>query len=206
MNKQELLENYTIERLADMVVEKYNREKSEENPYGVHYDLEDGKAIRFIGFEREEAELLFALICERITEKPMSLYPSDKLLQEVDEIKSLKDQLQRKKTAINQIDDILRDLFGVTFVICETQEDFDGFRRCLKKNIKAATVADFLPKEPIKVAEMLINTVGEYKHSPIVKKICGSDKGIYNLFGISELRQIAKHLLIYCNANREGEE
>lgn len=246
MNKQELLENYTMEQLADMVIEKYNREKSEERPYGAHYDLEDGKAIRFIGFERKEAEPLFALICDRITEKPVSLYPSDKLLQEVDEIKSLKEQLQRKEkeinelkikiteyqemseahkaesyfaivennklkdqlqhkeTIINQIDDILKDLFGVTFEICETKEDFEGFKRCLEKNIKTSTIADFLPTETIKVADMLISaslaTGGIILDGKAIKEF--SEK----LFNISELRQIAEHLLVYCNANVEGKE
>ena len=67
-------------------------------------------------------------------------------------------------------------------------------------------VADFLPTEPIKVAEMLINAEGEYEHNPIVKKICGTDKGTYRIFDVSELRQIAEHLLVYCNHNGEAEE
>lgn len=228
MNKQELLENYTMEQLADMVIEKYNREKSEERPYGAHYDLEDGKAIRFIGFERKEAEPLFALICDRITEKPVSLYPSDKLLQEVDEIKSLKEQLQRKEkeinelkikiteyqemseahkaesyfaivennklkdqlqhkeTIINQIDDILNELFGVTHDIVEKPYEL---KEILITKIDNIT---YFPEEPLKVADFIINaweTSWNYKH-----------------FNISELRQIAEHLLVYCNANVEGEE
>lgn len=146
MTKQELMENYTMEQLADMVIEKYNREKSEERPYGAHYDLEDGKAIRFIGFEREDAEPLFALIHERITEKPMSLYPSDKLLQEVGKIKSLKEQLQRKETIINQIDDILNELFGVTHDAVSTP---DKLKEILKEKI------EHHEKENIKLREQI---------------------------------------------------
>lgn len=62
------------------------------------------------------------------------------------------------------------------------------------------------PTEPIKVAEMLINAEGEYEHNPLEKAFCGTDKGTYRIFEISELRQIAEHLLVYCNHNKEEEE
>lgn len=67
-------------------------------------------------------------------------------------------------------------------------------------------VADLLPTEPIKVAEMLINAEGEYKHNPLEKAFCGTDKGKYRIFDAAELRQIAEHLLIYCNHNKGEEE
>ena len=65
---------------------------------------------------------------------------------------------------------------------------------------------DEIPTEPIKVADMLINAEGEYEHNPIVRKICGTDKGKYRIFDVSELRQIAEHLLVYCNHNGEVQE
>ena len=67
-------------------------------------------------------------------------------------------------------------------------------------------LSKFLPAEPIKVADMLINAEGEYEHNPIEKAFCGTDKGKYKIFDVSELRQIAEHLLIYCNHNEEEEE
>lgn len=67
-------------------------------------------------------------------------------------------------------------------------------------------IADFLPTEPIKIADMLINAEGDYEHNPLAKALCGTDKGKYRIFEVSELRQIAEHLLIYCNHNREAEE
>lgn len=73
-----------------------------------------------------------------------------------------------------------------------------------KKELR--TISDFLPAEPIKVADMLISAEGEYERNAIGKAFYGNDKGTYNLFDISELRQIAEHLLVYCNANGEGEE
>lgn len=67
-------------------------------------------------------------------------------------------------------------------------------------------ITDFLPTEPIKVADMLINAKGEYKHNAIAKALYKEDKGTYRIFDVSELRQIAEHLLVYCNNNGEAEE
>ena len=63
---------------------------------------------------------------------------------------------------------------------------------------------DFLPTEPIKVADMLINAEGEYEHNPLAKAFCRTDKGTYRIFDVSELRQIAEHLLVYCNNQKEN--
>lgn len=62
---------------------------------------------------------------------------------------------------------------------------------------------DEIPKEPIKVAEMLITAKGECESLHI-----GNDvfKDTYRIFEVSELRQIAEHLLVYCNHNGEAEE
>lgn len=65
---------------------------------------------------------------------------------------------------------------------------------------------NFLPTEPIKVADMLINAEGEYEHNPLAKALYKEDKGTYRIFDVSELRQIAEHLLVYCNHNEEVEE
>lgn len=119
-----------------------------------------------------------------------------------DKIKELEKQLDRSQTTINQIDYILEKLFGVRH---DTVDKPDEFGKILHERIKG-NATDFLPTEPIKVAEMLINAEGEYKHNPIVKKICGTDKGTYRILDISELRQIAEHLLVYCNHNKEEKE
>lgn len=60
-------------------------------------------------------------------------------------------------------------------------------------------------QDPIDIAKDLINTEREYEHNPIAKAFCGTDKGTYRIFDISELRQIAEHLLVYCNHNGEAE-
>lgn len=116
----------------------------------------------------------------------------------------LKCSVDRKQDAINQIDGIICELFGIAHNGDIYSNDFKELLR--EKSAVGKTIADFLPAEPIKVADMLINAEGEYEHNPIVKKISGNDKGTYRIFGISELRQIAEHLLVYCNHNGEAEE
>lgn len=119
----------------------------------------------------------------------------------IDEIEELKKQLNRSQTTINQIDEILEELFGMTHDV----EKPGAFKEILREKVNEK-ISNFIPTEPIKVADMLINAEGEYEHNPLVKKICGNDKGTYQIFDISELRQIAEHLLVYCNHNKEEEE
>jgi len=58
----------------------------------------------------------------------------------------------------------------------------------------------FLPTEPIAVADLLITASGECEPLVIGKS---EYKDTYRIFDISELRQIAEHLLVYCNHNEE---
>lgn len=128
-----------------------------------------------------------------------------------DEIKKLKEELQCNRTVISQIDEIFRELFNATFEICETKEDFDGFKKYLKKNIGAENISDFLPTEPIKVASMLIDNymgtyekyVSDFYQENAGKIICGDPCEDVHCQIISHIRQIAEHLLVYCNA-RDG--
>lgn len=149
MTKQELIETYTAEQLAEMVVSKQNI-------------IDDMKS----------------------------------------NIDFLNSSIERKERIINQIDDILEKLFCVRH---DTVDKLDEFEKILSEKIKE-NVIDFLPTEPIRVADMLINAEGEYEHNPITKALYGEDKGTYRIFDVSELRQIAEHLLVYCNHNEEAEE
>lgn len=126
----------------------------------------------------------------------------------LDEIGRLKEELRKSQNTINQIDEIMRELFNVTFEICETKEDFDGFKKYLKKNIETSNVSDFIPTEPIKVTDMLIDNAMK-SYDDYVREFVKSNSGNLvdaNPFGdvmrksISYLREIAEHLLIYCNA------
>ena len=116
-----------------------------------------------------------------------------------DKIEELKKQLDRSQTTINQIDDILEKLFGVWH---DTVDKPDEFEKILSERVKG-NVVDFLPTEPIKVAEMLITAKGECEPLHIRNDVF---KDTYRIFNVPDLRQIAEHLLIYCNHNVEVEE
>lgn len=117
-------------------------------------------------------------------------------------IEELADKVVQKETIINQIDSILERIFGVTRGMYITPNDFEEM---LKEKIESGkTISDFLPAEPIKVADALINAKGEYECNAIERAFSGTDKRTYYMYDTSELRQIAEHLLVYCNANMEG--
>lgn len=115
------------------------------------------------------------------------------------EIDCLKAELQRKENTINQIDDILEKLFGIRHDIAKPNE----FEKILKEKIEnGKTLEDFLPLEPIKVADVLINAKRLWG---IFSSENGEEKVEckYHLYSFEKLRQIAQHLLIYCDANKE---
>lgn len=113
-----------------------------------------------------------------------------------------KTELERARNTINQIDDIMEKIFGVRH---DTVDKPDEFEKILTDKVKG-NATDFLPTEPIKVADMLINSEGEYEYSPIAKALYKENKGTYRIFDIGELRQIAEYLIVYCNHNGEAEE
>ena len=61
-----------------------------------------------------------------------------------------------------------------------------------------------LPYDPIKVAEMLIDAQVTYETNSLSRAFGAGDTETYNLYSKSDLRQIAEHLLVYCN-NSEGD-
>ncbi len=105
----------------------------------------------------------------------------------IDEIEKLKCQLHHKENALTQIDRIISEIFGIAHNGDEYSEEFKELLR------NQSALSDFLPTEPIEVASELINA--------------WKTRQDYMGFSISELQQIAEHLLVYCNANEsEGEE
>ena len=75
---------------------------------------------------------------------------------------------------------------------------------CLKSDLAEAQDNKIqLPSEPIKVAEILIDATGTYKTNSLSRAFGAGDTGIYNLYSKSDLRQIAEHLLVYCNNAEE---
>ena len=58
-----------------------------------------------------------------------------------------------------------------------------------------------LPYNPIACAEMLIDATYERETSSIQRALGASEMQTAILYSIDELRQIAEHLLVYCNHN-----
>lgn len=203
MNKQELLENYTMEQLADMVVKLQGETREcKENQIDEVFFMSD---IRPYASETAIMRINETGSFSRthiITDEAYNGLWDDKNKYEKlsderkTEINCLKEKLHCEETTISQIDDILNELFGVTHDVAKPDE----FKKILKEKIEnCKTIADFLPTEPIKVADMLINTMCE----PCANVFSFGKP--YSMYDMSELRQIAEHLLIYCNANG-GEE
>lgn len=62
-----------------------------------------------------------------------------------------------------------------------------------------------LPYEPIEVAQMLITANAKYKANVFQRAFAGTEENEYNMYDVSDLRQIAEHLLVYCNNNEVKE-
>ncbi len=119
--------------------------------------------------------------------------------------KKIEDLEHDLKTAGEKI----QDLVGENMKLQCERNDYKSkseFLEVERMRVKKNEFSDFLPTEPIKVADMLINAEGECEHNPLEKAFCGTDKGKYRIFDAAELRQIAEHLLIYCNHNKGEQE
>lgn len=215
MTKQELMETYTAEQLAEMVI---NLDNSNKISASIICNLEtEIKEIK-----EKYAENLWEH-CDSVKkedyEKEINRLQSEveKYRKAFEDAKKERDcwiaEYQNKieelehdlKTAGGKIQDLANENMKLQ---CE-RNDYKSkseFLEVERMRVKKNEITDFLPTEPIKVADMLINAEGEYEYDPLVKEIYGNDKGTYRIFDISELRQIAEHLLVYCNHNGEAEE
>lgn len=61
-----------------------------------------------------------------------------------------------------------------------------------------------LPTMPIDVASMLINATIEYPTISLLKAFGAGEISVADKYSKSDLREIAEHLLIYCNASDEN--
>ena len=236
MTKKELMETYTAEQLADKYLrlqERFNQyteaiqditnKLPEELKQGTEFHLE----IDRLQFEVEKYRKAFENVKkERDCQIAEYQKKIEELTEENNKLKGDVDGMnyQEKQDKTNNFygiyahsaknltkDDLLMFLGILTKELIKNGIDF---RYEMEKELKVwdikikrdKDIADFLPTEPIKVADMLINAKGEYERNPIAKEFCRADKGTYRIFDISELKQIAEHLLVYCNHNEEVEE
>ena len=79
-----------------------------------------------------------------------------------------------------------------------------------RMEVKRNEFYDFLPTEPIEVAEQLINATYTRKKGDMEKALHkafgnNADTVTERVYSALELRQIAGHLLVYCNHNEEAD-
>lgn len=109
-------------------------------------------------------------------------------------VKSLPEELREKTEFLFEIEKLKSEVEKYRKAFEDAKKERDCWIAEYQKKIKEMadrTILE-LPTEPIDVANFLINGLGASWH--------------YDSFDVSELRQIAEHLLIYCNHNGEAEE
>lgn len=154
MTKTELMENYTAEQLAEMVV------KLENVPTIADYEL------KLLIMQRENKQLQSEV---------------EKYRKAFEEARKERDcQIAKYQNKIEELKVENAELH------CEMQA--------------MKVFPDEIPEEPIKAAEMLITAKGECEPLHIRNDVF---KDTYRIFDVSGLRQIAEHLLVYCNHNGE---
>lgn len=133
------------------------------------------------------------------------------------------EDLKKYGTTVEDISKLFTEYKGYYDVICKVAEDIshesEEKEEKYKKQIEEmqhnidSLKADLeeaqdnkieLPHEPIKVAEMLIYATETYETSSLAKRFGAGDTATYKLYSNADLRQIAEHLLVYCN-NSEDE-
>lgn len=190
--KQELMETYTAEQLAEMVVnaniiiDGYRRSKN---------------ILKNERFNNEEVAFYE-------TEAWTKYHENSKLQSEVEKYrKSFENANNELKDLKIKIEEEYKTLEIEVDRIRKNERELSEENAELHCKLQAVNAFQKgYPTEPIKVADMLINYEGEYEHNPIAKALYKEDKDTYHIFDISELRQIAEHLLVYCNHNGEVEE
>lgn len=183
MTKTKLMETYTAEQLAEM--EKLYRDITQCRAHrGEHLHSEE--YLKILNLNRTISELQSEVEKYRKAFEDAKKERDCQIAEYQKKIEELKEEKESFETRLKLLKRERNDLREEVEKLNKTQ--------------------DFSDLTPIEVANMLINAEGEYEHNPITKAFCGTDKGTYRIFDVSELRQIAEHLLVYCDHNAEAEE
>lgn len=146
MTKSELLSTYTSEQLVEM--EKLYRDITQFREHsGEHLHSEE--YLRILNLNRTVSELQSEVNHYRKAFEDAKNERDCQIAEYQNRTEKDKTELERAKNTINQIDDILEKLFGVRH---DTVDKPDEFEKILSDKAKG-NVADFLPTEPIKVAD-----------------------------------------------------
>lgn len=92
-------------------------------------------------------------------------------------------------------------------IICGSETELCKTVSNYLRNSPTIELEPDLPPEPIQCAAMLIESSFEYETSVIQQALGAGEKAKAKYYDIDKLRQIAEHLLIYCNhADEERED
>lgn len=214
MNKTELLSTYTAEQLAEMVINLQNDLKLKVSKSIVS---EDGEALK-VRCDKCGEEFIALMDDRYILCTKAEFYATQ------DANRQLNQDVARLKKKHNRA---LKEWMGKQEEIRKLNEDVQLYKTAHEKgkivwdsqiceyqekiyHLESRTLIDFFPSEPIKVADMLISATYTRQKGDMEKALHkafgnNSDTVTENVYSKSELRQIAEHLLVYCNHN-EGEE
>lgn len=140
-------------------------------------------------------------------EEPKKQYEAEKAKQRIANLE------KAIKTATEKIADLANENMKLQ---CE-RNDYESKAKALeveRMRVRLNEFSDFLPTEPIKIADMLIdnaagvyeNYVEDFAKAYSGQLVIGNPCEDVRRQTLSYLRQIAEHLLVYCNANGEVEE
>ena len=206
MTKTELMENYTEEQLAGMVI---NLQSASE----VKNDEIRKLKWQISSLEEENGRL----------QSKLDTYNNYLLPRCTKEAKEMIDHNHFSGVTVvslEQIDNRIKkesnepDIRGYEETIDGLQSEVEKYRKAFEdakkerdcrvaeyrrkiEKLENRDIAELLPTDPIKVADMLINVM----HEPCASVLSFGKP--YSMYGISELKQIAEHLLVYCNHNVE---
>ena len=230
MTKTELLEAYTAEQLADMVVKLNNAMDSlKYSDSFLKSGLFDNPAVaacetrinilqnKINNLEEENGRLQFKL-------DTYNHYLLQKATKETKEMIDHNHFSGVTVVSLEQLDNGIKkesnepDIRGYEETIDGLQSEVEKYRKALEdakkerdcqiaeyrkkiEELENRDITELLQAEPIKAAEILITAKGAREPLHIRNDVF---KDTYRIFDVSELRQIAEHLLVYCNSQKEN--
>lgn len=119
------------------------------------------------------------------------------------DIKCLSDQKWQLEREIEGLQEEIDRIKKLNDECCEENIRLNRENKELRQQIEETDLVGNLPYEPIEVAQMLITATHIYETSGLQRALGKGETDSYNIYDISGLRQIAEHLLVYCNNNKD---
>lgn len=129
------------------------------------------------------------------------------------DIEDMKNNIDELAESLKMAQEKICELANVNMKLQVERNDYKSKAERLeveRMEVKRNEFYDFLPTEPIEVAEQLINATYTRKKGDMEKALHkafgnNADTVTERVYSALELRQIAGHLLVYCNHNEEAD-